>query len=490
MCVGANARDKCRVQSIDDYQCSGSLEADFPQLCSLMKIREVPVVTSRIQTSTSPSADRRALEASQSQVWCESAMTTWCPKPRLQVELDFEDRQSVKEVKISGWKVDSLMVQVLSKILPSLSHLQSLHMWQVGLNDRTFASLKNTLFLCSNLRTVILEGNPLPEENFHLLMGEDSMLTHLSLRNNRIGEEGARLIGSALSTTRSANRNLVSLNLAFNSIGDAGAIHIAHGLRLNRTLLCLSLANNHIGDAGAAPLAEILAPFALTHEEVVERRRLLMSRSACPSQATAADSKCECPLSVPSSSSLEPNVGKGAKGSSKKKDAPKKDEKPVGGHTGGGPGKREEPKPAKKASDTKVPRGRAGRSGRKDKQPLVQESEDKNSAVQKSPEPTETVSPLLDPGVQHTGGRVIVPGNTALTALNLAGNKLTERSLPLFLSSVGSQGKGGLLHLRLQRNCFPPDCDTFLKIQEMMSLRDPLNRSPSGQVDDVQGQAA
>lgn len=54
-----------------------------------------------------------------------------------------------------------------------------------------------------------------------------SRLTHLSLRNNQIGDEGARLIGSALSTLRSANKSLLSLNLAFNSIGDAGAEHIA-----------------------------------------------------------------------------------------------------------------------------------------------------------------------------------------------------------------------------------------------------------------------
>lgn len=52
-------------------------------------------------------------------------------------------------------------------------------------------------------------------------------LTDLSLRNSRIGEEGARLIGSALSTVHAANNTLLSLNLAFNSVGDAGANHIA-----------------------------------------------------------------------------------------------------------------------------------------------------------------------------------------------------------------------------------------------------------------------
>lgn len=54
-----------------------------------------------------------------------------------------------------------------------------------------------------------------------------SSLTHVSLRNNGIDDNGARLIGSALSTSKTSNRNLLSLSLAFNSIGDEGAAHIA-----------------------------------------------------------------------------------------------------------------------------------------------------------------------------------------------------------------------------------------------------------------------
>lgn len=86
------------------------------------------------------------------------------------------------------------------------------------------------------------------------------------------------------------------------------------GLRLNRSLLSLSLAHNQIGDEGALKLAEVtaggaarsvggargpgwpegshqgslsrllalqvLGPFALTHTEVVERRRLLLEKEA------------------------------------------------------------------------------------------------------------------------------------------------------------------------------------------------------------------
>lgn len=171
----------------------------------------------------------------------------------------------------------------------------------------------------------------------------------------------------------------------------------------------------------------------------------------------------------------------------------------------------------------------------------------------KTEEVVETQSPLLNPAIQSTGGKVIYPGNTTLLSLNLSGqsltrhtftflwtcwcyhhsfpmltgNKLTQQSLQMFLSSVACQGKRGLqyislnvrflyiyiyisytcvwFHVRLfiklftflywfffflQRNSFPPDCEVFLKLQEMMSLKNPVNRTTSAQAEAEQGQAA
>lgn len=147
----------------------------------------------------------------------------------------------------------------------------------MGLTEKTLTAFIALLPLCSpTLRKVSLEGNPIPEQSFNKLMGLDSTIVHLSLRNNNINDHGAQLLGQALSTLHSSNRTLVSLNLAFNHIGDEGAGYIADGLRLNRSLLWLSLAHNHIQDKGALKLAEVLRPFELTHREVVERRRLLL----------------------------------------------------------------------------------------------------------------------------------------------------------------------------------------------------------------------
>ncbi|XDV34091.1 hypothetical protein PO909_004296 [Leuciscus waleckii] len=453
-------------KTADDHPCSGNLELDFTEQCKLMGVKKIPCV--KLKQSKS------VMEHNQSQKSLESQMTTWSPEPCLEIELENEDQS--KTVKISGWKVDDIMLQVLSRTLPSLSNFQCLHMWRVGLTDCTFASLRNTVSLCSNLRKLVLDGNPLPEQSYHLLIGEDSMLTDLSLRNSHIGDEGARLIGSSLSTVSTANKKLLSLNLAFNSIGDAGANHIAQGLRLNRSLLCLSLSHNQIGDEGAARLAEVLGPFALTHEEIVERRKLLIIKVEQsviqPSLVSLADSQ-EQPLSVRSSSSLD-RFNKIAKSTTKKKDNPIKEEKPAPAQVA----KKEETKVAKK--DDKVPHSQAGKIGAKDKNLPVSEQE--------TVEVVETVIPLLDPGIVHTGGKVIHPGNTCLTSLNLSGNKLTEQSLKLFLSSLEGQGEGGLLHLSLNRNRFPSDCDIFLKIQEMMALKDPLNKNNTGQVEDEHGE--
>ncbi|TNN43588.1 Leucine-rich repeat-containing protein 71 [Liparis tanakae] len=406
----AHAEDEAS-KSADEYQCSGDVEADFPALCALLDVKDIPTVITRRPASPTTDTEGDPEDSSESK---SNAATPWST-PCLQVELENEDPLSAKKLKISGWKVDEQIARVIQKMFPSLSKLQSLQCWQAGLTDRMVVSLMDTVSLCSNLRAVTLEGNHLPERSYHLLLSEDSVLTHLSLRNNRMGDEGARLIGSALSTTKSANKNLLSLNLAFNSIGDAGARHIAQGLRYNRGLLVLSLGNNHIGDSGAAHLSA---------------------------------------------------------------ETSKKDEKPAA--------TKENPKSKKKSSDIKT-QSKSGKHGGQEKPqnaPEVPESrflkrfKDRSSPALTEPgESVEILNPLLDQPVQYRDGELFLPGNETLASLDLAGNRITKKSLPLFLTSLEMQAEGGgLLRLCLQRNRFPPDCEYNVKITELMTLRDPLKK--------------
>ncbi|EDL15352.1 mCG3093, isoform CRA_c, partial [Mus musculus] len=291
----------------EEYQCTGVLETDFAELCTRSGYVDFPKVVTRprVQQSSVPSAstsekpvlDDQRPSASCSQSSLESKYVFF--RPTIQVELEQEDSKAVKEIYIRGWKVEDRILGIFSKCLPSLSQLQAINLWKVGLTDKTLTTFIALLPLCSStLRKVSLEGNPIPEQSFSKLMGLDSTIVHLSLRNNNINDHGAQLLGQALSTLQNSNRTLVSLNLAFNHIGDVGAGYIADGLRLNRSLLWLSLAHNHIQDKGALKLAEVLRPFELTHREVVERRRLLLvkgtqERSRSPSSSRYGDSKAE-----------------------------------------------------------------------------------------------------------------------------------------------------------------------------------------------------
>ncbi|XP_059206186.1 leucine-rich repeat-containing protein 71 isoform X2 [Centropristis striata] len=444
--TGLTPNEKLPAQTFDEYQCSGNVEIDFPALCVLLDMTDIPAVRTKQPASSTTETEGGDTEDSQWKRKC------------LQVELENEDPLSANNMKVIGWKVDEQTARVLQKMLLSLNKLQSLQFWQTGLTDRMLISLMNTISLCSNLRVVTLEGNPLPEQSFHILLSEDSVLTHLYLRNNRIGDEGCRLIGSALS--RAANKNLMSLNLSFNSICDAGATHIAQGLRLNRSLLILSLSNNQIGDSGAAHLAAILGEFALTHEEVVERRKLLLERTQSSSLRVDAEQPGEQLPSVASSSSLSASKGESK---SKKKETSKREEKPAAS--------KENPKSNKKSTDIKASQSKGGKQGGKDKQSA---QEDKSNVTLNEGETVEILNPLLDQSVQYRDGELILPGNTTLTSLNLSRNRITEKSLPLFLKSLEMQSDGGLLHLCLQKNRFPAECERYVKIKELMTLRDPL----------------
>ncbi|XP_059002742.1 leucine-rich repeat-containing protein 71 isoform X1 [Mustela lutreola] len=492
----------------EEYQCTGVLETDFAELCTRSGYTDFPKVVPRprphpafvpsASMSEKPALDDQRLSGSCSLNSLESKYVFF--RPTVQVELEPEDK-SVKEVFIRGWKVEERILGIFSKCLPPLSQLQAINLWKVGLTDKTLTAFIALLPLCApTLRKVSLEGNPLPEQSYHKLMALDSTISHLSLRNNDIDDHGAQLLGQALSTLHSCNRSLVSLNLGFNHIGDAGAGYIADGLRLNRALLWLSLAHNRIQDQGALKLAEVLRPFELTHTEVVERRRLLLEkgsqeRSRSPSSSRHGDSKGEKnPFTGVSNVALSEKpdktpATKTLKGLGKKKDksgdGAKREEKPGSGQSPTqGTLKKEDAKTSKgkvTIPEQKPNKGKGPKIGNKEKRSFLLESEQLVS------EPSEVVNPLLEP-VEHREGKVFMPGNKVLLHLNLTRNRITEVGLEGFLATVQHQaqfsksksaakGPVGLLCLSLAKNYFSPQCPTYTMIQELMLPRDPISKA-------------
>ncbi|POI19575.1 hypothetical protein CIB84_016679, partial [Bambusicola thoracicus] len=268
--------------------------------------------------------------------------------------------------------------------------------------------------------------------------------------------------------------------------------HLSHpipqGLRWNRSLLSLSLAHNRIGDVGARKLAEVLQPFKLRHEEVVERRRLLMEAQGQPRAVSigcrvrglcllgalspsilvfhvskqAAPSTAYAPSLRGSDAAVRLSPAKQSKSTTKKKERLRK----------------EDVKQSKKLTAPSEPR--PGRSrGTKGVMEEKQGTQHPSPCAQ-ALHPPEPTHPLLEPGL-HRDGAVILPGNRVLLNLNLAHNRITERGLGALLAAVegqqqqeGAVGMQGLRRLSLHRNNFPTACVAFARLQELLQQRDPL----------------
>ncbi|XP_074785327.1 leucine-rich repeat-containing protein 71 isoform X3 [Athene noctua] len=463
-------------QGAEQYQCSGLLEQDFPELCARAGITGVPRVTLRPPPSFP--AEEEPPEPPLAEVLARIERKYSPLQPRIQVEREHEDPRSVRAVFLRGWKLEEAVLGVLSQCLPALAGLQAVHLWKVGLTERLLPALAALPGRCPRLRTLSLEGNPLPEPAFHTLLGSDSTLAHLSLRNNSIGDAAARLIGQSLA----CNRSLVSLSLSFNRISDLGAGGIAQGLRLNRSLLSLSLANNDIGDAGATRLAEVLGPFALTHAEVVERRRLLLAEALGRARTTSKETEGQSEhFSSLRSSAAAPDTLPPAKHGKKKKELLQK----------------EEARQAKKSLEPRrAPSKTAKPSGQEKLSPEVGDAGGtgwRGGAQFGGPTPLQgppRVQLLLEEAKQHLGS-IILPGNRALLNLNLSYNHVTERGLGALLAALERQqreaarpGTRGLLCLSLEGNRIPPTSPAFARLQELLlpldSLRDEEEEEDGG----------
>lgn len=120
--------------------------------------------------------------------------------------------------------------------------------------DTSYFPAINSLVSSGSIQQVAIERNPnISETLFAQLLGEESNIRILSLRCNRIGDNGVKLIGTALKT----NRSLVSLDLFDNKIKKLGAEGLAEGLKGNSILQSLCLGKNDIGDEGVLFLTKV-----------------------------------------------------------------------------------------------------------------------------------------------------------------------------------------------------------------------------------------
>eukprot|EP00105_Crassostrea_gigas_P042216 XP_019926364.1 PREDICTED: leucine-rich repeat-containing protein 71-like isoform X17 [Crassostrea gigas] len=520
----------------EPYSCTGNFQADFTELCRRTGMATIPAVVHRARPPTQAAPESSKPEKGKDKG--KSAITEPEPEPELdtegenaepppktyvvkdkfeffkpcvQVEMENYDKgETVTEIYIRGWKIDDVMMNTLKQCWSVMEKLHTINLWNTGLNGETVSIMASTLPSIVNLRTLILDGNVVKEENWHELITDESPVQNLSLRHCGITDLGAKSIGEALGTVKRANTKLVSLNLAGNQISDQGAVDIANGLRMNRTLMSLSLASNQIGDKGAVKLGEVLSRFPLSHEEVVERRKQKSSmgspdRNKSPPPSRRADSK-DRPGSVRSSSQHDKNDKSKQKQSAKtKKDAGKGGKEPAKEEEkhDKSKGKKDDKGAAKKgtvssSSFSKIDKG-GNTTGRSSGASLVADTKnaakgktkgkDKGKPSQAEPEDmgdSSFINPLTDEA-DFIEGQLWVPGNRLLINLNLSRNQIGEQGMAAILKamqyqttlSLGSKSGGtGLMRICVFKNKISSESDIVRKINDIMLPKDPFYKPP------------
>nr|XP_022305857.1 leucine-rich repeat-containing protein 71-like isoform X14 [Crassostrea virginica] len=511
----------------EPYSCTGNFQADFTELCRRNSMAAIPPVIHRARPPTQAAPESSKPEKGKDKG--KSAVPEPEPepevdpegenaepppktyvvkdkfeyfKPCVQVEMENYDKpETVTEIYIRGWKIDDIMMNTLKQCWSVMEKLHTINLWNVGLNGETLSIMASTLPSIVNLRTLILDGNVVTEENWHELITDESPVQNLSLRHCGMTDKGAKSIGEALGTVKRTNTKLVTLNLAGNQISDQGAIDIANGLRMNRTLMSLSLASNQIGDKGAIKLGEVLSRFPLSHEEVVERRKQKSSmgspdRNKSPPPSRRADSK-DRPGSVRSSSQHDKSDKSKQKQSAKTKkdagkggkEAPKEEEKHDKSK-----GKKDDKAAAKKDSKSGKEGGTSSRKASlvadtKNAAKGKSKGKDKGKPSQAEPEDmgdSSFINPLTDEA-DFIDGQLWVPGNRLLINLNLSRNQINEQGMAAILKAMqyqttlalGSKSGGtGLMRICVFKNKISSDHDIVRKINDIMLPKDPFYKPP------------
>ena len=263
----------------------------------------------------------------------------------------------------------------------------------------------------------------------------DSPLVNLSLRYCGITALGAKYLGESLGSATQQNTRLQSLDLAGNKISDSGATYLANGLRLNRTLLVLNLAANSVGDVGATQLAVVLSTFELTHDEVVERRRLRRIQRVRARSRQLSRSKLSARRSLSSQAVGHQRGRKRVGGSPAERSDHGKTGKQAG-KTAKSPraAQADDGKPKKEKTGTKTKKTASPHGGRGQESSETSHAQDKSLASDREAHPLLSVDVLRQSSVEQP--TTLVRGNRTLISLNLSRNEIGQVGMTALLNAV------------------------------------------------------
>jgi hypothetical protein len=163
----------------------------------------------------------------------------------------------LKSLSLPGNRIDADMLKaILSGLVKNntLTHLDLSH----NLIDDVGAAAIGTILAKKDLavRELDLSDNCIRAEGGKALgraLGSNTVVTTLSLRLNRLGDQGGAFIFDRLKGT---NQTLTSLNISHNQLGAETAKALSEYLRGNATLVTLDVSGNELREDGGKMLAE------------------------------------------------------------------------------------------------------------------------------------------------------------------------------------------------------------------------------------------
>ncbi len=149
-------------------------------------------------------------------------------------------------------KICNAVREIPTNLFNALPHMKSLDLKNNSIGDLGAKVIAESI---SCLTTLYLNGNNIGDEGAKTIASSLTNLTNLNMGRNRIGGNGAKAIAASL-------KNLTTLNLNNNSIGNEGAKAIATSLT---QLTGLYLYNNSIGIESAKAIADSLEQLTSLH---------------------------------------------------------------------------------------------------------------------------------------------------------------------------------------------------------------------------------
>eukprot|EP00116_Pleurobrachia_bachei_P014196 sb/3474458/ len=113
------------------------------------------------------------------------------------------------------------------------------------------------------------------------------------------------------------------------------------------------------------------------------------------------------------------------------------------------------------------------------------------------PETVEFQNPLIEGNLSETDGKIVVPGNYALTCVNLNSNKIGNSGLTYLYKALHYQdnvtmrrGVKGLLRLTIKNNQLDLSTKHYVDLMDLMVRRDPFYEHPLLEEDNSNATAA